>query len=498
MANPKLITLDETEQYYELSHNISIGRASDNTICLTDETVSRYHAIIEERAGRFWVNDLGSVHGTTVNGIPIRSAYELQDGDVISIGGAVSWRFITDHQEVPENKTPDLAPDVLIGDEPPVSRTTIQGAPSPSPIGTPGDGQDDRLSIVHIGVAVAVGIIVFGIIGATLFWDKIREGRGDCGSARIVNPPSGAIISEAVTVRIRPDNPECIRSVSYKIDGHEFANSSPGSFETTLDPAKIRAILPYLSDGEHRLSIVVENESGVVKEIAESISLTLDLPDEDGEIGLDKIRSMVETLTTEITSLGGALEFEEEFLQRIRQATGEFRADVIPEAEAHRLEIRKAFNDAGINYILGFILAGSRSRFKDDQAMSGCGVDPNSVGILKVPHTVIAQYSQSNSKDSTAAVEVGARHLKGLMDSFGETEDFIYAVACFGKPAARAGGITQLTSPHERRNFWKLVKKNLITSDEANRVVCFFAAGIVAENPDKFGLNTKSLREVYR
>ncbi len=47
---------------------VSIGRALDNTICLESDTnVSRYHAEIEKRGESFWVADLGSSNGTTVN-----------------------------------------------------------------------------------------------------------------------------------------------------------------------------------------------------------------------------------------------------------------------------------------------------------------------------------------------------------------------------------------------------------------------------------------------
>src|SRR6185503_8416078 len=45
-----------------------IGRAKDNDIVLTAETVSAHHALIEWHAGSFHLKDLGSTNGTRRNG----------------------------------------------------------------------------------------------------------------------------------------------------------------------------------------------------------------------------------------------------------------------------------------------------------------------------------------------------------------------------------------------------------------------------------------------
>ena len=66
----------------------SIGRALDNMICLDGDTnVSRYHAEIEARGEDFWVVDLGSSNGTSVNDEPAHDPLPLRDGDLISVGG---------------------------------------------------------------------------------------------------------------------------------------------------------------------------------------------------------------------------------------------------------------------------------------------------------------------------------------------------------------------------------------------------------------------------
>jgi pSer/pThr/pTyr-binding forkhead associated (FHA) protein len=65
---------------------VSLGRALDNDVVISDSRVSRYHAeIVREQAGRV-VRDLGSTNGTGLAGRPI-ARDRLTHGDVISLGG---------------------------------------------------------------------------------------------------------------------------------------------------------------------------------------------------------------------------------------------------------------------------------------------------------------------------------------------------------------------------------------------------------------------------
>jgi hypothetical protein len=61
--------------------------------------------------------------------------------------------------------------------------------------------------------------------------------------------------------------------------------------------------------------------------------------------------------------------------------------------------------------------------------------------------------------------------------------DVIYAAAAFGKSPADATAWKAML-PAKRENVWTSIK----TAPEREQLVRFFAAGIVAENPDKFGL----------
>ncbi len=67
---------------------VSIGRHLDNDIVLEEQTVSRQHAQIRWRYGRFVLYDLGSRSGTYLNGERIDQC-PLQAGDVIQLGETI-------------------------------------------------------------------------------------------------------------------------------------------------------------------------------------------------------------------------------------------------------------------------------------------------------------------------------------------------------------------------------------------------------------------------
>jgi hypothetical protein len=62
---------------------VSIGRALDNDVIIEDSRISRHHAQLRRRYGRYVLYDLGSSGGTQINGYPVEECV-LHSGDVIS------------------------------------------------------------------------------------------------------------------------------------------------------------------------------------------------------------------------------------------------------------------------------------------------------------------------------------------------------------------------------------------------------------------------------
>jgi hypothetical protein len=73
------------ETFHPEGERTTIGRSPDCEIFLDDVTVSRKHAVLTQRDGKFVIEDLGSLNGTFLNRHRIESA-ELNDGDELQIG----------------------------------------------------------------------------------------------------------------------------------------------------------------------------------------------------------------------------------------------------------------------------------------------------------------------------------------------------------------------------------------------------------------------------
>jgi pSer/pThr/pTyr-binding forkhead associated (FHA) protein len=67
---------------------LKVGRATDNNVCITDPTVSSYHARIFTYLNSSYVEDLKSRNGTYVNGKRIEK-HILRPGDTLRVGNHV-------------------------------------------------------------------------------------------------------------------------------------------------------------------------------------------------------------------------------------------------------------------------------------------------------------------------------------------------------------------------------------------------------------------------
>src|SRR5437867_1962386 len=83
----------------EVRQTCSIGRAASNQIVLSDDKVSRRHAIVHAQGeNEFWLVDLGSSNGTFVNGRRVTQPIQLCDQDEIEIG---QFRLVFHHAQTP-------------------------------------------------------------------------------------------------------------------------------------------------------------------------------------------------------------------------------------------------------------------------------------------------------------------------------------------------------------------------------------------------------------
>jgi hypothetical protein len=73
-------------EHFQLGNEeTTVGRSPDCDVFLDDVTVSRRHALVVRRDGRYFIEDRGSLNGTFLNRRRIESG-PLEDGDEVQIG----------------------------------------------------------------------------------------------------------------------------------------------------------------------------------------------------------------------------------------------------------------------------------------------------------------------------------------------------------------------------------------------------------------------------
>ncbi len=135
---------------------ISVGRVQGNDLMLAKGNVSKQHARLLFRDGRFVVTDLKSTNGTYVNGRKITQATVVRDGDKIYIGDFVlrldsasaetaqpqpSFGETADAPDGAPPPNPFMTPGPPLGSMPgSLSGAPPQATPFGTPVGGPGTG----------------------------------------------------------------------------------------------------------------------------------------------------------------------------------------------------------------------------------------------------------------------------------------------------------------------------------------------------------------------
>jgi len=100
-----------------------LGRDPGNEIAIGDPQVSRQDAHITRQGGLPVIEDAGSTNGTFVNGLRLAGPHTLTDGDVISLGDAVTLSY----------HSADITMTEPLGGQPTVSTAPPSYEPPPPP-----------------------------------------------------------------------------------------------------------------------------------------------------------------------------------------------------------------------------------------------------------------------------------------------------------------------------------------------------------------------------
>lgn len=508
MANIRLIVEEAGKEPREIEifgEVTTFGRVTDNSVAFTSDTnISRYHAQIARRGDEFYVSDFGSSNGTSVNGEPLTGERPLKHNDKINFGGGGSFVTFLAEPSQQNEFADDYAPGFSV---PPAASATNSASAAPPTGGLP---------IALTAAAVLSGVAIVTVASAIIyFWADIT---GSCTSEVVIlRPETGVTLTEAMDVQVSVKNPQCIDRVSYLIDGEELETVEVAPYAITIDPAKFEKFKD--DDSSHVLTVMVYDKDGGKKLQKEQTLLafasppknTKDKPQQPGrtpspntpptnlggaEISLAETKMMSEALLRQLTQ-NSAYKFDPQFLREVQRKTVEYRTaeGFYDRAVQHRDVINQTFIlEQNLSVPLGYILAMSRSGYENKR---GTG---NAEGLWQMTNDFAASNGYNGQCGAetlsdvrqNCAARAAAIYTKALVNIF--QGDVVYSAASFGLSPAEAGQFA-ITLPADRSDFWNAVRN----PKQRETLVRFFAAGIVAENPEKFGLKRdKKLSEVYK
>lgn len=501
----------------------TIGRASDNNIAFTDNAnVSRYHAEIDAHGGDFWLIELGSSNGTKVNGTPLKTEVLLKEGDKIVLGDSVQIEFTFKDEESENQETPAAPPpeEDEIADEPEAEEATEDA--SEEAVAAEEVSKKSNLPL-FLGIAGALcGLAIIFVVGAVIFtqYNSSSSAGGNCqAKAEILKPEIGDTINEETEIEMDTEDDQCVARAVFLIDGKEFADASDRPFSAKIDPSQLAN---YADGFEHSLSVIlIDDEGNQVKqnvdvplafetietatpepddiEIAKNgdsgTPTSTPKPEKGADISLIDAQKMTENVVKQFSG-NFAYKFDKQFLQEINKKTSEFASEgYFARAQQYRDTINVAFvQEQNLDPPLGYILAMSRSQFKLVKPEAGEGLWQMTEDFTTAnAYKGLCGEEKLSDPAQNCAAKASSLYMKDLTLKVFDGEA-IYSVAAFGK-SLQGAYAWKNTLPADRSDLWNAVK----SPRERENMVRFFAAAVVAENPQKFGLkNDRPISELYR
>ena len=455
----------------------TFGRGSDADFRFDDNGLSRLNATIYREGDRVWVVDENSTNGTFVNGERVAgSGTPLRDGDVVRIG----------------NNT-DLTVRIRRPEEAVAAASMAQPEPNytQSVSTAPQEASGSILPIVLISAAVLIismsavfiGFTVLGSSEPAVVVHNTDEDPGNGDNTKTdASPSPTAKPQNSIVANSTPDN-------SVIAD-----NTDPGN--TSIAVAAPPSGKKYLemSDAERRQYIEVRAMK-VAQVIGNRSSEAIPAA------AVDKIKGFVDGYAsrTRVKVRTGACGFSDNLEATFRRASVDAPF------------IIKAFNEKGIDSRIGLYLAMIESEHCTclQSGTGPLGMFQFTYATAKlhfVPNDGVIKGASPSNPDVRCQPEPSARaaasYMKALTGRYGTGPSSV--PLAIGSYNSGEGGLsTNLQKALDSgeglpRDFWTLIAKGDILSKQFQSenfkyVPKFFAAAIIGENPQDFGLNLQPI-----
>ena len=454
----------ESREFQMVGRQLSLGRGDDVTLKLEDDGLSRLHATIYRDDDRVWILDEVSTNGTCVNGVLVPPAGSpLSDGDEITIGN-------------------DTVITVSIRKE--VARAPITGAKT-----TPAAAAGSSFNIwpiVAALVAVFVILIAALAIGSRHFRDEgVNEGVATSRQSNDRLPPelpatnSGSSNTKPIPTALPADS--IIPSNNNTPVGDDVTKNFPAAGETYLDMTE-QEKKKFIEQRAERVARMIGNREG------EAVTPEAVL----------KIKSFVDTYAIRLRSAkpSGGCNMRHDLRTLLERGS------------KNAPFIIHSFNEKGVDPQIGLYLAMIESEY------CVCLQSPTGpLGMFQFTQAsgrtyglnIIRGASPSNPDERCqpdAAARGAAGYVKFLLGRYG-TGPLSVPLAIASYNSGEGGLSTNLSTAlasaaQEERSFWTLVANQGKLSSQFQKenikyVPKFFAAAVVGENPQVFGVELQPL-----
>jgi pSer/pThr/pTyr-binding forkhead associated (FHA) protein len=456
---------------------LSFGRGSEAVLRFDDNGLSRLNSTIYREGDRVWITDENSTNGTFVNGAKVSgSGTPLNNGDTIKIGNSTNLKV-----RITENSAQKAAVQTN------TQKVNTASATSSSP--------SNLIPIAIIAVALFVVSISAVFIGVTIFagnkTEVVQNENDDFPEDANENKETTETNDKSPTPTPEIDKSNTVNS---SVSDNTMLTNSPeatntGNIQTLPSGKKYQS----MSDAEKRQYLEVK-AMRVAQIIGNSSSEKIP------PAAIDKIKSFTDAYASRINvkPLGGC-----RFGDNL-QATFE-------RASKNSPFINRAFNEKGIDPRIGLYLAMIESEHCVClQSPTGpLGMFQFTFATAKLhftPSEGVRKGASPGSPDDRCLPEPSARaaasYMKALTGRYG-TGPSSFPLAIGSYNSGEGGLSTNLQKALEsgsgiERDFWSLISKGEILSKQFQSenfkyVPKFFAAAIIGENPQDFGMNLQPI-----
>ena len=454
-----IYSASDSREFQMTGDQVSLGRG-DVTLKLSDDGLSRLHATIYRDGDRVWILDEGSTNGTSVNGALVPAAgLPLKDGDEIAVGNdtAIAVRIVKIHTDGS------------------VASKTSWWA-------------DNHDLVKYWPLAAVLAVVTVTLIAVFV---SGNIGRGDEETAKNRTP---IYQGSSPTPMNQASNPPIVNLASPPPFSSPSILSEPSVQTSGAAPPVVKT---YLAMNEAEKKIFIQTKAEQIASVIGNRSGEAVTPE-----ALQAMKSFVDAFASRAKRprlnaecyIGNWLKFD--------------LTTTLERGRKNAPYIIRAFNQKGLDPQLGLYLAYIESEYCDClQSPTGpLGMFQFATATAQTFGLKAVRGSSPSNPDERcqpeAAAGAAAGYIKFLMLRYGTGPLSVpLAIASYnsGEGALSNNLSTAMTSAmQEERSFWTLVaNKGKLSSqfqkENIRYVPKFFAAAIVGENPQTFGVPLQPL-----